>query len=367
MSSPSFSGINGCYATGQSHQNNLFIQHADVRDVNIQVFLGKSMGEDFPDAKLRLSDPEAAYALFLSFYPGPTQPRLASRQVNDVPTTNGVHTNNVDHDHPRNPAVSQSSNGVPHDKSLLGSSWYDADLPLCVKRYLSPGSNRRVLDVLSQKERRKVNNWRNEHECGILFVRRSDFGESRSDWTTDLTLEIMTGIAVENQATQKYRPFVAHFCKQNADKKDWASGVTAVQDYISQILRNIQAETGSISGEHEHPNGRPQDILDDSTDRWECFKQCVIKTDAETIFVFLDNINCMFGKMNEGDFANFIDCLEKLRQESKSLKTKLKVMVTCSKKSPAIEKYLSGQEVIALTLEQPPVLRLQGGTSQQRS
>ncbi|KAK7984154.1 hypothetical protein PG989_011556 [Apiospora arundinis] len=267
------------------------------------------------------------------------------------PATNAVGATGK---HSRDRHGGQSSNGVSHGNAPLDAHWFRHDLALCIKQYPSPISSMRVLDVLVREDRNKINTWRDANKQGVLFVSRPTSDESASDWTTDLTLEIMDGIIGQN-LTAKYRPVVAHFCKQNANKKDWGWGGIMVQDFIAQLRDHQPAERS------EQSSGISPDTLEDPAKLWALFEDCLINTKAKTAFVFLDNVDCMFDKLGTPKFWEFFDCLEGARERLKTFDTTIKVMVTCSNHSPAIEEHFKKHRVPKLDLHHPPSERV--GTS----
>ncbi|KAK8122034.1 hypothetical protein PG984_010704 [Apiospora sp. TS-2023a] len=287
-------------------------------------------------------------------------PQLAHVHDNDFPKANGVTTTSnrsMNHLGPKSPT------GFPHDDEVLGSSWLETDLPLCLEQYHSAESSRRVLDILTQNERRKINLWLSSAEYEDLFVRRST-SHTVSDWTTDLTLEIMGIIIGENEANHQRRPILGHFCKQNADRKDWGWGGIIVQDLVTQ-LQNIQIIEGRPSeGFSKHNGNQHHHTLENPAEVWEQFRQCVVSNQAKTVFVFIDNLDWMLKDMEEVDFENFIDGLERVRSELRSSNSVIKVWWTCSKHSLEIEKHFQDGGVLKLFMNQQPSSRLHGGSSQ---
>ncbi|KAK8043660.1 hypothetical protein PG993_006090 [Apiospora rasikravindrae] len=299
-----------------------------VHPQNICLFIA----QERPDLAVKLVQQEEGSEVAAAFLQSMIQsPKPSYRHINDVPTANVV---DVSNDTAIRRLGPQSPNGVPQDNMVLGSSWLEVDLPWCIEQYLTPGSSQRVLDVLAKKDREEVDFWRNSDECDNLFVRRNTC-KSASDWTTDLTLEIVGVIIGENETSQQYRPILAHFCKQRAAEKKWGRGGLMVHDFIDQ-LRNLRTKGPRSS---EQSSERPRDILEDPAELWDDFKQCVLKTQAKTIFILLDNLEYMFDGMGEEDFKTFVNNLREVRADLKSSDKRIKVLVTCSRHLPIMEKH----------------------------
>ncbi|KAK7962626.1 uncharacterized protein PG986_003451 [Apiospora aurea] len=308
------------------------------------------IAQEHPDVASKLiqqeEGSEVADAFFQSMIDSPKPSYI---HIDDVPTANVV---DVSDDTAIRRLDPQSPNGVPHDNMLLGGSWLEVDLPLCIEQYLSPGSSQRVLDVLANKDREEVDFWRNSEECDGLFVRRSTC-KSASDWTTDLTLEIVGVIIGENETTQQHRPILAHFCKQNAADKPWGRGGIIVQDFIDQ-LRNLRTKDPRSP---EQFGERPRDILGDLAGLWDRFRRRAIETQATTIFILLDNLEIMFDDMEEEHFKTFVDNLQQVRANLKLSGTGAKLMVTCSRHLPIMEKYFEDGVFSKLVMNHSPSRR----------
>lgn len=345
-------------AKGNAHQYNITI--ATTGNIEHELFhILTLIARTHPDVASALKSvkggPEAAVDLYRSMG---NSSQLADQHLNDVSAANGIDTLNY---HSTSRPDSQSTNGVPHDDRPPVNSWFEVDLFCCIKQYPSPVSSRRVLDVLGRKDVEKVNCWRNLEECDYLFVRQS-INNTPSDWTTDLTLETMGEIIDANKSTQQRRLILAHFCKQHADEKKnkWGWGGLMVQDFVDQ-LRKLRTER--FPKAVGHPDGKPREVLEDREELWNQFRQSVLDTDAKTIFIFLDNLDWMFGNMEEHDFKKFIDGLERARKVIKSSGIVLKVMVTCSKHLPAIEECFENG-IPQIDINHPPSARSPGGSWQ---
>lgn len=164
---------------------------------------------------------------------------------------------------------SQSQNDISLEDGLLGGSWLEKDLSLCIERY--PTTLRPVWEILAPNDYSQFRLWFKSGEQTDLYVSRST-SHTASDWTTDLTLEIIGMIAGVKEANQQHIPIVAHFCEQHADEKTWGRGAIMMQDFINQLQGLLPSE-----GSH-HSSERPQYISEDLADLWDQFKRCVIDT-----------------------------------------------------------------------------------------
>ncbi|ODA81304.1 hypothetical protein RJ55_04269 [Drechmeria coniospora] len=204
-----------------------------------------------------------------------------------------------------------------------------SDMLRSVSRY-PDGQVGKVVDSLSLQDQDKLFSWAKHASSQLLWI-DGCLGTGPSDWTTDLSLEIIGTAAFANShlATDEMA-IVHHFCSETADGRPGQPDV-AIQDLIRQLIDSHAHNFTQDACQRCRLNSvRFQEASGCFDGLWDLFTTCVFVSRISTLVVVIDNIDALFAASNRpGDgnapFRQLVDGLLRLSRTDVVL---IKILVT---------------------------------------
>lgn len=231
------------------------------------------------------------------------------------------------------------------DGCFLNPSRFSRDLVNSVGQYPDLDYNRYVLDLLDEKELEILCSWKDAEDSRVLTIGWDEENDS-SDWTTDITLELM-GIIRTTQPICDPTAIVdnilmTHFCAQHQHKQEGQEEIL-VQGLLVQ-LRETHRQLFMNHQVCQQVN---------SYELWKMLARYIIDAKIRSLIIMLDNVDVIFSKHGPATFDEFVNNLRQFLQSLREKDVIVKLLLTTRSRTGGVEVENQSEKETYIQLEGP--------------
>lgn len=228
-------------------------------------------------------------------------------------------------------AMSRSSNPRPKEKlpemKLYEGSARQQDVLSILSRH--PGQkSATVIESLKLNQQKTLFSWAKSSQSELLWI-DGCFDQRQSDWTTDLSLEIIgTAQTSISRSGLKTASVIYHFCDPKGCNAIRTPEIV-VQDLLFQLIEGHDIFTPAICQKYHLTREHLREAYDCFDKLWEMFKRGIFVSKITSLVIVLDHVDSLFAEGQRiGKTKDFHSLLDNLLTVTRQDLIMMKVMVT---------------------------------------